>query len=66
LVDCSQGSALDWEAKGRYACQLSRDVAVSKIEANLVFRQLNLARITGALKSWTVLVEEGHRFEGDP
>ena len=42
------------------------NVEISKAEAAAVFSHLNFVKNGGELKSWVMVVEEGHRFAADP
>jgi len=68
LEPLSYGSVagFDWSRTGRFAIPLSADLAISRVEGGLVFRQLNLVMPSGAASRWAVVVEEAHRFEADP
>ncbi len=48
------------------SCPKSSGIEASKGEASAIFGRLNYLKSAGALRDWTLVVEEGHRFSQDP
>ncbi len=65
-VDLGEIFSLDW-ARGtrRIRFVSNSNVEASKGEASAIFGHLNYLKSAGALRNWTLIIEEGHRFSQD-
>ncbi len=65
-VDLGEIFSLDW-AKGTRRIRFvpNSNVEASKGEASAIFGHPNYLKNAGALRNWTIVVEEGHRFSQD-
>ena len=65
-VDLGKVFSMDWAGGSqRIRFVPNSNVEASKGEASAIFGHLNYLKSTGALKEWTIVVEEGHRFSQD-
>jgi hypothetical protein len=65
-VDLGKIFSMDWSKGGqRIRFVPNPNVEASKGEASAIFGHLNYLKNAGALRQWTLVVEEGHRFGQD-
>ena len=66
-IDLGKFFGIDWgSANGlRIRFVPNSNVEISKAEAATLFSHLNFIKNSGALQSWVIVVEEGHRFKDD-
>jgi hypothetical protein len=66
-VDLGDIFGRKWEAAKHERIRFvsNPNVEASKGEASAIFGHLNYLKSAGALKDWTVVIEEGHRFGTD-
>lgn len=64
-VDLGEVFSMKWERPQRVRFVPNPNVEASKGEASAIFGHLNYLKNAGALKEWTIVIEEGHRFSQD-
>lgn len=66
-VDLGAIFGMKWEAPTHKRIRFvsNPNVEASREEASAIFGHLNYLKSTGALKDWTLVIEEGHRFGTD-
>jgi hypothetical protein len=65
-IDLGRFFSLRWEGENQRARFVpSPNREASRGEGTAIFAHLIFVMGSGALKDWTVIIEEGHRFEGD-
>jgi AAA domain len=66
-LDLGQFFSLNWKREGqRVRFVPNANLEASKGEAVAIFGHLNFVMHSGDLRNWALVVEEAHRFGGDP
>jgi len=65
-IDLGKFFSLDWAEGGQKVRFVpNSNVQISQAEAATIFSHLNFIKNGGSLKTWIIVVEEGHRFSAD-
>jgi hypothetical protein len=66
-IDLGKFFGMEWEKEegARIRFVPNPNVMISKAEASTIFSHLNFIKNSGALKTWCIVIEEGHRFSDD-